>query len=137
MSPLTVTDRLRQRFNLLDESVDGKNSIDNELINTIIFWPKLGTLLSIDTIGVPDQKYIYEEIVDILSKNKFKCEEIIKIISVYVGGTIWEGWEPLQKLNFVKNIIVNNEIQQQKEEEEKRAPSQFPFSFSNYNISEN
>lgn len=135
--PLTVTYRLRQRFNLLNESVDGKNSIDNELINTIILCPKLGTLLSVDTIGVPDPKYVYEEIVNILTKYEFTCEELIKIISVYVGGTIWEGWEPLQKSNFVNNIIVNNEIQQQKEEKEKRAPSQFLFSFRNYDISEN
>lgn len=58
--PLTITDRLRQRFNLLNESIDDKNNIDKELINTIILCPKLGTFLSVDTIGVPDPKYIYE-----------------------------------------------------------------------------
>lgn len=120
MPSLSITEKLKQRFCSLSEKAIGSNStIDEELVDAIISGenPDLEYVLSINPDSVIDPERIYKKIVIGLSLALFEPGDIIKIISKYVRGGMWEKWNHGERELFISEIIKPLE-----EEDEKNTP---------------
>jgi hypothetical protein len=105
-SSLSVTERLINRFNLLPEKATGSNcSIDEELCVSIPMHPDLELALNINPDNVVDPERVYRKVVSELSIAFFESIEIKKIISVYVGGSLWEKWNEGEREFFISENV--------------------------------
>lgn len=122
---MTSSEWLRKRFNKLPEnSVDGKISVDDELISLIISNPDLDTHININPDQVVYPALVYKNL--ILCLGLLDATDIEKIITVYVGGTLWEQMDHTRRREVISKVLVDTEEKQTKTEEEtKKEDSDF------------
>lgn len=127
-SSLSVTSRLRQRFNLFPEKAAGSNSsIDEEICASILEHQDLELVLNINPDSITDPEQIYRKVVTGLSIALFENADIQKIITKYVKGLMWEKWSEGEREQFIseniKQLEEKEEKQIQKEEEGEKVGS--------------
>jgi hypothetical protein len=109
-SALSVTEKLRLRFNSLPEKAEGSNcSIDEELCASIPEHPDLELILNIDPDSMTDPERIYQKAVSGLSIALFENAEIEKIITTYLKGWMWEKWNERERILFINETLKQQE----------------------------
>lgn len=108
---MTSTEWLRQRFNKLPgNSIDGKISLDEELISLIVANPSLDTNINTN----PDKSIyparVYKNIIADLSL--LESSDIEEIISTYVGGDYWKQLDKSQRVEAITKILNDSDEKQ-------------------------
>lgn len=111
-------DWLEARFNLVSDKIeDGNSTIDQELIELIVAKPDIELILNIDPGTTAEPEKVYTKIVTALATNEFKAGEIVKIITAYVNGRVWNGWAEEERERFVSGVVgkINQKSEKEKE----------------------
>jgi len=112
-STLTVSDKLRQRFNLLPEkAIESKSSLDEEFISMILGDSEIEMLINTDPDTCTQPRLIFKTLV--IKLCIFESSDIEQILTKYSRGKFWNLHDLKSKLTFIEQILYGKEKEEQK-----------------------